>query len=163
MRKLTIINISNHDDNVVDEIVRFVYDRRQVLPISGALALRVNARTGGGGYACDRLSHSFPKWAGRARYAVGVSASRRVGQATICGHAKSARRTPAEDYNVLYERGVRRVGRWPLYRVETREECLVHIVAHEIRHVVQFDNDRSLSEVDCELFAEQVLDEWRAR
>jgi hypothetical protein len=38
---------------------------------------------------------------------------------------------------------------------------LVHLAAHEARHVYQFDHRKRISEVDCERFAVKALKRFR--
>jgi hypothetical protein len=164
MTRLRLLHDHDLDAARVSEIVDFVVRRPQVEPLDGDLAIRVRGARGGG-YAADRLLHRFPKWAGRARFAVSVATNREEDWPSlhVCGHASTLGRVPYDQRVARFDAGDRRLGRWPMTLIADRYEWLVHVLAHEIRHVVQFDRGRSTSEVDCEIFAEQILDEWRER
>lgn len=162
---LRIDNRSELDDADVEELVRFALDRSG--GIERSLAVRVSSSGNGGGYASDRTRHRFPKWAGRARYAIFVSTKHHLGRdyprGSICGHAEKAGHYTPGILLDLYASGQRTVGRWPIRVYREPREAILHTIAHEVRHIVQYDRDRrSHSEVDCERFAARVLDEWQA-
>ena len=52
--------------------------------------------------------------------------------------------------------------RFPFFVCEDWEEWLVKLAAHEAKHIEQFRNDLSCSEIDCERFAIAKLDEFRS-
>jgi hypothetical protein len=52
-------------------------------------------------------------------------------------------------------------GRFPFYTLHNWQELLVHLAAHEARHVYQFDHRKRISEVDCERFAVKALERFR--
>ena len=51
--------------------------------------------------------------------------------------------------------------RFPFFTFRDWRERLVHIAAHEARHVHQFRHGKSCSEVDCERFAAMALARYR--
>jgi hypothetical protein len=64
------------------------------------------------------------------------------------------------------------VGKWvpkgksgevPAIEPRTWRESLVCITAHEARHYVQWLNDESFNELDCEWSERRALDHWRER
>lgn len=50
----------------------------------------------------------------------------------------------------------------PLIEMETWQECLIALAAHEARHIVQFRTHARKSEVECERYAAARLAEYRA-
>lgn len=110
------------------------------------------------------------KWAGRVKNCIilrlpyeGVA---KYGVPRVCYHAFDWERhgsTQAfdEQVAVLHEAGEPKFKRWPIYVVHDWREALIHIAAHEIRHIAQYENGRSRSEVDCEEFALARLEAWR--
>lgn len=165
MGSVRILNDSAYDDERLRELVDFALTRTG--GIDGSLAIRFSEQGAGGGYMDDRRKHRFPKWAGRSRFAVHVSLrerrTRTYPRASVCGHANAAGKWTVEALLAAYYDGQRKVGRWPIRLYRDRDEEILHTVAHELRHVIQFDRDRrSTSEVDCEEFAVAVLDDWQA-
>lgn len=175
MTKLGLIdNRSSRPDDQVREILDFV--AAQIQLERGTVAVRI-ADGRGNGYAFD--SHK-PKWAGRHRHATRLSIlaagdpdEDRYGRPLACWHSTRARQLAGEHglehvyqlWAEAYARGDRRFGRWPIYTINDWREALVHLAAHEFAHLLAFDRDRQrgrLSEIECELTAERVLEEWRA-
>lgn len=163
MARVTILNETRRPDDEVERLAHFVLDR---LDLSRSLAIRFSENDCGG-YAAERGRHRFPKWAGRSRFAIKASiwpdGSTLYGRTSVCGHARMYGRIASAEWERLYDQGVRKLGRWPLRRIDTWQEWAVWIVAHEAMHVVQYDRKRrSISEVHCEEFAAQMLDEYRS-
>ncbi len=68
------------------------------------------------------------------------------------------RHFPKEDLVYSYKSG----SRFPRYRFEDWREALVHLAAHEAKHIEQYKEGLSRSEVACEHFAVYVLNLYRA-
>lgn len=57
--------------------------------------------------------------------------------------------------------GARRGGRWPEIDIADWREALVHLAAHEGKHIDQYQSRTKCSEVACEHFAAYMLDHYR--
>ncbi len=51
---------------------------------------------------------------------------------------------------------------WPVYDVLSWQDDVVFLAAHEARHIVQFHDRLTCSEIDCERRAKATLRAWRA-
>jgi hypothetical protein len=148
----------------------------------GRLAVKVREREpdqAGGG--CAYIAGNNPKWAGRNHYAISVTIPTDpkddglhhwYGWPTVCWHSRRARLLAEEKgapavyamWSLAYERGERRFGRWPIYVLNDWREALLHLATHELAHILAQDRQRSRgshSEIECELLAERVLNQWR--
>lgn len=175
MSRLVVENRTTRPTVEVDEIVRFAAARSDLMFHTHVRvgSSRDDKRTG---YACSTLNGAvLPRGIGRAKSYVRCTVPGDdypyYGIPKICGHSKRLReliwehgldeaiQLVAGAYNV----GQRKVGRWPIYIIGDWRELLVHLAAHELRHIEQFENRRSLSEIDCEEFALATLTAWRER
>lgn len=162
---LLISNRSNLPDDHVRRLVHFAADRTQIVPIPKTY-VRVRAGEGGGRWYWGTARPAYSRNHGCV-FTVAISSE--VGSyfrvPHVCYHASAWKEWPrAELYDEiarLYERGEREWKRWPIRAIETADELIVHLAAHELMHVVQKANRRKLSEIECERFSALVLDEWR--
>lgn len=51
--------------------------------------------------------------------------------------------------------------RYPFFTYRTWQEVIIHLAAHEARHIHQFRHGKRCSEVDCERFAEAAILRYR--
>lgn len=56
----------------------------------------------------------------------------------------------------------RRGGRWPEITIACWREAVIHLAAHEAKHVEQMKERLAISEVACEHYAAWVLKRWRS-
>jgi hypothetical protein len=163
------IHKHDRDEGEVEDIVRFAF-----APLARALegitvAVKIQEPNG----------HQIPtgwatsggrRWAGRVKHCVitglpdEAEAKYRVPR--VCYHAFDYDRDgspSAFDAEVakVWESGGVKWKRWPIYVVTDWREALVHIAAHEGRHIAQYVNHRSRSEVDCEEYALARLVAWK--
>lgn len=130
------------------------------------------------GAAGDRRLHGLPLWAAGARYSVRITVPSDAwdgyGMPRACWHSTRMRHLaregvgidPGRAYRVVAAhaaRGETRFGRWPIYHVDDWAELTLHLVAHELAHILQYQRERGAggSEVFCEDFAAAALDAWR--
>jgi hypothetical protein len=164
--------IHKHDRDVaeVESLVRFALDPLDRALEGIAVAVKIEEPNG----------HRIPtgwatsngrKWAGRVRHCVIVGlpdeTKAKYGIPRVCYHAFDYERdgSPAAfdaEIAKVWESGGVKWKRWPIYVVNDWREALIHIAAHEGRHIAQYVNDRSRSEVDCEQYAASRIEAWRA-
>lgn len=186
--KLRYLHQHERDQADVERLVAFAAEplKRNIGPIVLPVKVRASNHATPSGVAYGR--GSIPRWAGRASYAVTLSVpvdgpDVQYGWPRICYHASDLQdsyvapegvpdpvKAAAWQVHLTTWRlkiveaaagGATRYGRWPIYFVDDWREGLVHLAAHELRHVAQFVNGRSLSEVDCEDYALQRLVAFR--
>lgn len=156
------------------EIVEFAIEQTGGIE-EGKVAVWVKPG-GGNGRAHDRRIHKHVRWSKHARYGISLTTvpdDYVYGVPRACWHSRRMRELRYElggsavavyaHIGELYDAGQRRLGRWPIYLVNDWQEHLLHLAAHEIAHVLQWDRGRGASEVFCEVFAERALEAWRQR
>lgn len=164
--------IHDHDRDVaeVEEIVGFA-----LAPLDRALegvpvAVKIVEPNGTADIHTGWASSGGRKWAGRVKHVIILKLPderiAKYGVPRVCYHAfdyerHGSPRSFDKRVALLYEYGHAKFKRWPIYVVNDWREALVHIAAHEGRHIAQYVNDRSRSEVDCEEFALARLIAWR--
>lgn len=173
--KLKVVNDSTRPPGEVEFMLRWVLDRPQV-DLSEGVAVRVldaGGRSGGhySGDAADRRRHGARAWAEGARYHVRLTLPldnwEGYGVHRVCWHSTAAARWNGGKGSLFahlanrVEQGDTKFGRWPIYVAEDWREVFIHLAAHEVRHLVQFDRGMRISEVDCEEWAAHMLEEWR--
>lgn len=187
--KLRFVHAHERDQAEVERLVAFAGEplARSIGPV--LVAVKVQASKHEANSGCAYPQGDTPRWAGRARYATTLSVpvdrpEVRYGQPRVCYHASSLRDTykaPTgvpdvvksaawQVHSTLWHMGIAEAfaagathhGRWPIYYVLDWREGLIHLAAHELRHVAQFANGRRRSEVDCETFALARLLAFRA-
>lgn len=184
MTRLRIIHESTRPAVEVERIIRFIVDLPVVdLPVPVAVrVLDAGVRTGGHYSGEATWGNYVPAWAGTACHAMRLTIPADdwdgYGIPRVCWHSTGLRDLSAKhranggtfdeaqegalaDIAALHAQGVATFGRWPIYTVADWQECLVHLAAHELRHLVQAYHGRPKSEVDCEEWAAWVLDRWR--
>lgn len=112
------------------------------------------------------------RWAGRVKNCILLrlpyDGMAKYGVARVCYHALDWERHGSPDafdaqVAAAHAAGESKFGRWPIYVVNDWREALVHIAAHEILHIAQYENGRSRSEVACEEYALARLVAFRER
>lgn len=179
----TIRNESVYSDAEVAPVLQFLSDRTGGL--TGAVTVRLGrARNSGAHYsgqAGSRRLHGVPDWVGTPLYMrLTLSPRNWAGyrrRARVCWHSTGLRKLADEIYSAdgelddvyarldaLLDAGETRFGRWPIYNIADWQEMLVHLAAHEVAHLIQYDRGRGAgnSEIFCETFALQILNEFRA-
>lgn len=51
----------------------------------------------------------------------------------------------------------------PKYSMETWQEAVVAVAAHEARHIYQYEKKKRHSEIDCERYALKTLERYRSK
>jgi hypothetical protein len=176
-------NLSRLDDQRVDELVRFAF--AEVPAIDRLVAVRVADGANPSGAAYRGASRprwaGRATWAMRAT--VVADGHPRLGRSRVCWHSSLQRRyhrgryfeiraaRPDLDADAANElavaatyawveelaaAGETRVGRFPIYRVDDPEEALLHVLAHEAMHVLQYDRERRGRGATSEVLVEEA-------
>jgi hypothetical protein len=140
-----IRNTSRRPDRRVEQLVRFAVSEVDMRKVCVNVK---NGALGGGAYDGIPEISNAPS---RAKYLVTL----RLGS--------GRERWPLGPVNYHFK-GPHEVGprnRFPFFVCRDWEEWLVKLAAHEARHIDQFRNGLSRSEIDCERFAVAKLAEFR--
>jgi hypothetical protein len=141
-----IRNTSRYPDAQVQELVKFA---TRDIDMRGVCVNVKNGELAGGAYNGVPEISNAPR---AAKYLVTLRLGRRD------------QRWPLGPINYHFkapeETGPR--NRFPFFVFDDWREWLVKLAAHEAKHIEQFRNDLSCSEIDCERFAVAKLDEFRS-
>jgi hypothetical protein len=140
-----IRNTSRHPDGLVEKLVRFAVSEIDMRRVCVNVK---NGQLGGGAYDGIPEISNAPS---RARYLVTL----RLGS----GRERWPLGPVNYHFKTPHEVGPR--NRFPFFVCADWKEWLVKLAAHEARHIEQFRNGLSRSEIDCERYAVAKLEAFR--
>ena len=147
MSRLVIRNTSRYPDGDVTELVRFALSE-------------IDARG-----VCVNVKNSSATRRGRAYSSIPSISNAPAGSRYLITVGIGApERFPFEDGSYTRRNGElvkRRGGRWPAETLRNWREALVSVAAHEAKHIEQFREGTSRSEVACQHFSAFMLRRYR--
>jgi hypothetical protein len=142
-----IQNTSRYPDDEVSELVRFALSEIDARGVCVNVKNSTATRRGRAYSRIPSISNAPP--GSRYLITLGIGAPERF---------------PIEDGSYVRRNGElvkRRGGRWPVEALGDWREALVSVAAHEAKHIEQFRNRTSRSELECHHFSGSVLRRYR--